>query len=62
VAVVEAVKIKLVYPVVQVAVEDTLKLAVQVTRQAHLQAKVIMVEAQLETPARRQEEVVVQAP
>jgi hypothetical protein len=62
VAVVVAVKTKLVYPVVQVVVEDIIKQAVQVTRQAHHQAKVIMAEAQQETAARHQEVVVVQAP
>jgi hypothetical protein len=54
-----AVKPKLVYPVVQVVVQDIIKQAVQVTRQAHHQAKVIMVEVQLETAARHQEVVVV---
>jgi hypothetical protein len=54
-----AVKTKLVYPVVQVVVVDMLKQGVQVIRQALLQAKVIMVEAQQETREQPQEVVVV---
>jgi hypothetical protein len=57
-----AVKTKLVYLALLVVVEDIIKQAVQVTRQAHHQAKVIMAEAQQETAARHQEVVVVQVP
>jgi hypothetical protein len=62
VAAVLAVKTKLVYPVVLVAVVDTTKQGVQVTLQVPHQAKVIMVEAQLETEALLLVAVAVQVP